>query len=236
MNVETSGTTSPEAMVQMIAKRYGEDSNAALMARLSWLLELIGDETRTEADWEPLRARIEKHYTLDDPVPSSVASYIKVQKLADGYPGYTFSSEEYVRRYGDARPTQTLSLTEKEDVVAIADGRWRLFVVSESNELLVHTHAMDVTELIMNRNDDGSELPLVHPTLVRDRRLTVKAAGEVAFIRTDFGSVGAVFNTKSGHFCPSPDTCATVVAQLGKLIGKARIAAIPVRLRASVGY
>lgn len=226
---------SSEAILEVLVSRYGDDSNAALMARLSWLLEVLGDDESIETDWEPLRTRIERHYTLSEPVLSSVASHVNVRETAGGRIVYTFSRDEYIRRYGEAVPMRTLVLGEERDVFRIADGKWRLFVVSATDEFIVHKHAMDITELILNRNGDNLEVPLVHPTLVQDRGLEVKAAGEVAFTRTKRGSVGAVFNTKSGHFCPAPNTCETVVERLGELIGRSRIAAIPVRLRPSAG-
>lgn len=221
----------PEAVLNVIIGRYGETSNAALMARLAWLLELIADDERTEGEWEPLRSRIEEHYTLEEPIPSSVAAHIAVRDAQDGSPVYSFSSDEYLRRYADAPVADPLEIHDSTDVAALADQRWRMFVITPDDELLVHPRAMDVTELVMNRNDDDSGVPLVHPTLVRSRGLAIKAAGEMAFARTGAGHLGAVFNTKSGHFCPAPETSDAVLRKVGAMIGTSRLAAIPVRLR-----
>lgn len=232
-------TSSPAApywpnTIAILVDRYGDTSNAALMGRLGWLLDLVADDKATVEQWEPLRARIEEHYTLDDPVESSVSDLITAIRGTNGEIAYRFSAAEYARRYaqaGDTPDRRIVHMRDARQVADFADRLWRLFVVTPENELLVHSHGMDVTELIMNRNNDGANPPLVHPTLVQTRGLTVKAAGEIAFTRTLTGQLGAVLNTKSGHFCPAPESAVVAAAVVGAVVSPDRVVPIPVRLR-----
>lgn len=227
-----NGISWPEPL-RILVERYGESSNAALMARLEWLIDLLADDTVSPQRWQRLRSRIEEHYTLDHPVPSSVSNLITVAIDETGEVVYKFSGAAYQERYaaGENAQDDTVVIRNRGDLEPLADRSWRLFVVTADNDLIIHTHAMDVTELILNRNDSGGTVPLVHPTLVVDRGLAVKAAGEIALTRTSTGDVATVFNTKSGHFCPAPETVQVASSVLFSAAGVERVAAIPVRLR-----
>jgi hypothetical protein len=219
-----------------VTGRYGESSNAALMLRLELLLEQLCDPLASAEDWEPLRRRIEEHYTLEAPPPSLVVDCITVARNFTGQKLYQFDPGEYSARYGtdfSDLGKRIMRISTAKDLRQLADRAWYLYAVTEGDTLVVFDAPMDVTELVSNRTMlPESAIPIVHPTLVHAHRFTVKAAGELAIGFIDGEPSAAIVNSKSGHFCPDPDSLLVAVATLQRYLGaEARIATVPVKLR-----
>lgn len=234
-----SGSTfDPDAALTELIAKYGETSNAALMFRLEMLFEIMCSSKSGPESYEPLRRRIEQHYTLEQPSASPLAKSISRRASKCGDVIYSFSPQGFFDLYGNdysAIDPKLLTIDSQDDFRHLGDRAWYLYVVTADEQLLVLDNPMDVTDLVSNRNlREGAAVPPVHPALVHDRGFAVKAAGEFG-IRFDRDMPwAAIVNTKSGHFCPSPDSGSIAVRAFRKRLGdNATIALIPVRMRKS---
>ncbi len=153
----------------------------------------------------------------------------------DGEKIYEFSQEAYTELYGGrvSTPGTVIREVERGDLRDLRSGDWYLYIVAEMDQLVIHNEPMSLTELIASRTvtEDGP-LPVIHPTLAERYGFRVKAAGEFSPVIAEGGAVvGVVVNSKSGHFCPAPQTLNVACRAFARVAPDARIVPVAVRLR-----
>lgn len=220
-----------ENALQQICSTYGSLSNAALMIRLEYLAFLLQEEIIDERCNSLIQAIRQQYRTgkidmgVEDPD-------IKVCKNGDEVI-YTFSREAFdkeIQLFGK-RSVEIITIHREVDFDLLDDRRWYLFIVNPDNEIVIGNDAMNTCDLIVNRKTKGNETPLIHTLLAERSSLSVKSAGELMPIKKNGVLKAIIFNTKSGHYRPSPETIKIVSKIFRDIVPQCIIVAIPVGLK-----
>lgn len=223
-----------QSFLASVIEKYGKNSNACLIVRLGMLPMAIKcniDENRIDI----LVKEIIGHYTLENTVPSSFVD--AVAKRCDGNKQvvYAFSQLAFVERYGKIDVHIRDYLLDSNDPTLekkIQDSMWYTFVITPDQRLVLFDCPMNVNELVLNGNRRlPTGIEVVHPLLAWDCSMEVIAAGEMCFVIFNDEIQAVIINTKSGHYCPTPDTVPIIESVLTKRFGSIKLYAIPVRLR-----
>jgi len=203
-----------KTLLESSKKKYGEMGIGMLMIRLQYLSFILKIQNTIDVKKEKssLADTIIKHYNAENIPPSTLSTYISSFTNDSGELIYCFDPDEFEERYGygiSGIDEYIKQIDEASIVDSVQDGFWYIYVIDQNDNILIYNEPVSITELVLNRNKNNfRNIPIVHPILVHNRNLRVKAAGEITFVIDNDSLKGVVANTKSGHFRPHPSISA----------------------------
>ena len=194
-----------DEVIERTAARYGASSQAVALVKLRYLVALLESIDRTQCACERVTlggvvADLAKWY--ESTVPPLVPAPVRILDSERPLLEYDDAAYERYRQTGSEiqQDIQVVGVSILEEVEAAS---WYNYAIDERDRLVIHRRALSLKELALARRMTGSSM-VTHPMLVHDT-LRVQSAGEILFVGTR--EVRAVVaNTKSGHFCPPPQS------------------------------